>query len=75
MIQKMEYKNMDDAVSAISGIIGGILAINLAGITWDSVLLNFGHLLWVGIIAFFSGAMGVLGKHLIGKMIKKFSKK
>ena len=65
----------DDVVGAISGIIGGILAINLADINWDTIMLNLGQLLWLGLIAAFSGAMGVLGKYIINRIIKKYTKK
>lgn len=74
MKQVMEQNNYEDLVAFISGIIGTMLAINLAGIGWDAVWTNVGDLLWLGMVAAFSGAMGVLGKHFIGKLIKKFSK-
>lgn len=74
MKQVMEHNNYEDLVAFISGILGTILAINLAGIEWEAVWANVGDLLWLGMVAAFSGAMGVLGKHFIGKLIKKFSK-
>lgn len=69
----MEHRN-EDTIAFISGIIGSILAINLAGITWDAVWSNLGNLLWLGTIACFSGAMGVVGKLLVGRFIKNYNK-
>ena len=72
--QKMEFK-YDDAVAAASGILGGILGVELVGISWDTIMMNLGQLLWLGVIAAFSGAMGVLGKYAINQLIKKYTKK
>ena len=65
----MEHRN-EDTIAFISGIIGSILAINLAQITWDGIWSNIANLLWLGTIALFSGAMGVIGKKLVGKIMK-----
>jgi len=72
--QKMEFK-YDNAVAAISGILGGIFGVELVGISWDTIMMNLGQLLWLGVIAGFSGAMGVLGKYAIIQLIKKYTKK
>lgn len=69
MIQKY-----DELTAFLSGIAGSLLAINLAGITWETAWANLGNLLWLGFIAMFSGAMGVLGKHLINKLMRRKSK-
>ena len=64
----------DDLTGFISGLAGTTLAINLAGITWQSAWESFGQILWLGFIALFSGGMGVLGKHLITKYLNRKKK-
>lgn len=68
-------QRFDDLTAFLSGLVGAILAINLMDITWDIAWENLGRLLWLGFVALFSGAMGVLGKHLISKLIRLWNKK
>ena len=70
----MEHNN-DGLIGFLSGITGAGFAAHLLNITWDTAWQNLGQLLWLGFIALFSGAMGVLGKHMVGKLIKKYTKK
>lgn len=51
------------------GLIGGRIGMYIMGITWDRLLSEGGHVLWLGFIAFFTGAMGALGTHLAKKYI------
>lgn len=62
---------IDDIIGFISGLFGGgiYLAIN-----WQRVWDGVGNLLWLGVIAMFSGAMGILGKHLASKYLKRKKK-
>lgn len=69
----MEQK-YDNITGFISGIFGGIAYINFANITWETAWESIGHLLWLGFIALFTGAMGVAGKHLITKWFKRKTK-
>lgn len=63
--------NQEEAAGIIGGLVGGISAIHLMGITWETAWSNLGHLLWVGFVALFTGAMGALGTHLVKKYIIK----
>jgi len=72
-MKAMEQK-YDDLTGFISGLAGTTLAINLAGITWQSAWESFWQILWLGFIALFSGGMGVLGKHLITKYLNRKKK-
>lgn len=69
----MNY-NTDDIIAAGSGLVGGLVTTVLMDITWQSAWENLGHLLWVGFVAMFTGAMGVIGKHLIDKFLKRKKK-
>lgn len=62
-------------MAAVSGIAGGGLYITLGKIDWQVLFNSLGSLLWLGFIALFSGAMGVLGKHLASKYLKRKNKK
>jgi hypothetical protein len=62
---------IDDIVAFISGLGGSSIYAWVCGITWESAWDSTAKLLWIGIVALFSGAMGVLGKHLMGKLFKK----
>lgn len=76
LIQEMEYQN-ENGTAFLSGIIGHILINNiLIGIhfDWQTVSDAVINLAWIGTVAAFSGGMGVLGKHYVGKLIKRFSK-
>lgn len=66
----MEHKDFETTIGFVSGVAGFLLAINLAQITWDGIWSNIANLLWLGTIALFSGAMGVIGKILVGKIMK-----
>lgn len=72
---QMEYQN-ENGTAFISGIAGTVLYKMLIGINlnWQTVEEAILNLLWVGTVAAFSGAMGVIGKHYVGKLIKRFSK-
>ena len=61
----------DELTGFIFGTAGGFGAVNLLGITWNTAWQNVGQLLWVGFIALFTGGMGVLGKHLVTKWLKR----
>lgn len=62
---------VDDIVAFVSGIAGGSAYLKIAGITWQDAWQNIEHLLWLGFVAMFTGAMGVIGRHLIIKYFKK----
>jgi hypothetical protein len=68
--QSMKHP-IDDIVGAISGLFGGTLYVWIGGITWQSFYQGFGQLIWLAFVAFLSGAMGILGKHLMDKYIKR----
>jgi len=68
-------ERFDDLTGFLSGLIGAALAIGLMDITWNIAWENLGRLLWLGFVAGFSGAMGVLGKHLISRLLKYWNKK
>lgn len=65
--------NISDALAALFGIIGSFLTINLAGISWHWVFENITHVLGLGLVAGFSGLMGVFGKN-VGERILKWIK-
>ncbi len=62
---------VDDVVAFFSGLTGGSIYAWIAGITWSSFFTSAGQLLWLGIVAMFTGGAGVLGKHMVTKLIKK----
>lgn len=64
----------DDIVGCVSGLFGGVLYIHFAGVTWQNAFENIGKLCWVGFVAFFTGGMGILGKHVVQKYILKKKK-
>jgi len=72
---QMEYQN-ENGIAFISGIVGTLLLKIVAGLNFDWLTIwdALGDLAWVGIVAAFSGAMGVLGKYYINKLIKLFTK-
>jgi hypothetical protein len=61
---------IDDIVGLVFGIAGGGIYAKLMGITWQFAWQSLGHIIWIGFIAVFSGAMGVIGKHLATKYLK-----
>ncbi len=65
---------IDDVVAFFSGLFGGSMYAFIAGITWTSLFENALQLFYLGFIAAFTGAMGVVGKHLIGKYLNKKKK-
>jgi len=65
---------IDDIIAFVSGTFGGSLYMVIAGITWQSFFDSALQMLWVGFVAAFTGAMGVVGKHMIGKYINKKKK-
>jgi hypothetical protein len=65
---------IDDIIGAISGLFGGSLYLWFAGINWHTIYENAGKMVWLGFIAFISGAMGILGKHLMDKYLKRKKK-
>ena len=71
----MEYQN-ENGIAFFSGIAGTTLMKIITGMNfdWQTILDATLNLLWIGTVAAFSGAMGVLGKHYVGKLIKHFSK-
>ncbi len=71
----MEHQN-ENGIAFLSGITGTVLLKVITGMnfTWDTVFEALLNLAWVGTVAAFSGAMGVLGKHYVGKLIKRFTK-
>ena len=70
----MEHSKWDNTIGFFSGIFGGSMYVKFAGITWQSAWESMGHVLWLGFIALLSGAMGVLGKHLAQKYLKRKTK-
>jgi hypothetical protein len=62
---------IDDIVGFLSGFAGGGLYAKLMGITWYTAWENLGQIIWIGFIALFSGIMGVIGKHLATKYLKR----
>lgn len=66
---------IDDLVGAISGLLGGSVYIWIGGITWQTFYEGAGQIFWLGFVAFLSGAMGILGKHLMDKYLKRKNKK
>lgn len=75
LLQEMEYQN-ENGTAFLSGIIGPALIKIFIGfnLNWQTVEDAVLNMLWIGVVAAFSGGMGVLGKHYVGKLIKKFSK-
>lgn len=71
----MEQSN-ENGFAFMSGIAGTVIMKIILGVplNWQNVEDAILDLLWVGAVAAFSGAMGVLGKHYVGKLIKRFSK-
>lgn len=63
--------NHEEAAGIIGGLLGGIGAIHFMGITWETAWSSLGHLMWVGFVALFTGAMGALGTHLVKRYIIK----
>lgn len=62
---------IDDIVGFFSGLFGGSVAAWVMGITWQNAWESAGKLLWLGFVAMFTGGMGVLGKHLIQRYLKR----
>lgn len=69
---KMNQSTLSDALAALLGIIGSFLTINLAGISWQWFFDNATHALGLGAVAAFSGAMGVVGKNIGERIMKRF---
>lgn len=71
----MNHSYISDALAALLGIIGSFITMNLAGITWQVVYENSLNALGLGLVAAFSGLMGVVGKHAGERIIKWYKKK
>ena len=71
----MNHSNISDSLAALLGIIGSFLTMNLAGITWQWVYDNATHAIGIGLVAGFSGLMGVVGKYIGEKVIRWFKYK
>ena len=65
------HEKYDELTAFISGIIGGSVTIHIIGISWQDILSNVSNLLWIGFVALFTGGMGVLGKHIVTKILKR----
>lgn len=73
-MKAMERIPTDDWITGIIGAIVGLFSTSLMNITWQELFENIWHFLGVGLIALFTGAMSVVGKHLIEKLIKRKKK-
>lgn len=74
-IKILMHEKYDEITAFISGLIGGVATIHIMDITWNDVWNNAGQLIWVGFVALFTGGMGVLGKHLVTLLIKRYKTK
>lgn len=71
----MNHSNISNALAALLGIIGSFLTMDLAGITWSVVYENIVNAIGIGLVAAFSGLMGVVGKYMGEKAIRWFKRK
>ena len=69
------YGGVEKMIAWICGMAGGCLAYANAHLMfidlWGTIQDKLLSILWAGFVAFFTGAMGVLGKRMIEKLFKK----
>lgn len=71
----MEEK-YDKLTGFIGGILGGGFYFHFMDLTWEQIWSNALNLVWLGVVALFTGGMGVLGKHLVSQyLLKRKNKK
>jgi hypothetical protein len=77
MNQPRTMEKYDTVVAFLSGIISLAFCMSFADIrlSWDQVWESALNLLWLGIVAMFTGGMAVLGKHSVGKYLAIRKKK
>lgn len=71
MNQYRAMEKYDNVVSFLSGIISLAFCMSFTDIhlSWGQLGESALNLLWLGIIAMFTGGMAVLGKHSVGRYL------